>query len=184
MGILIVLVLPLLVWTLELKSPSFEHGGIIPVTYTCDGKNISPPLLWNGVPQSAKSLVLIMHDPDAPARDFTHWIVYSIPPTVGGLPRAFPKKAVTSHGIKQGLNDFGFIGYAGPCPPPWDSFHRYRFELYALDYEPNLPAGATKKEVERAIRGHILAKATLEGKYKRTKPFKFAKLIKPIVSSY
>jgi len=183
MGVFALVLLPLLVWSLELQSPAFDDGGIIPVTYTCDGKNISPPLLWKDIPKETKSLVLVMHDPDAPAGDFTHWLVYSIPPKVKALPRAFPRVEVAEHGIKQGLNDFGFIGYGGPCPPPWDGFHRYIFELYALDYIPTLPPGATRREVERALKGHVIQKATLTGKYKRSKPFGFAHLIEPLVSS-
>ena len=159
---------------LEIKSPVFDNGGIIPITYTCDGKNINPPLLWKGIPPSTKSLVLIMHDPDAPIGDFTHWLVYTIPPSVKGLPEGLPKKPVLEKGIEQGLNDFGYIGYGGPCPPPWDGYHRYYFDLYALDYVPNLPPGATRKEVEKALKGHVIEKASLMGKYKRNVPFKFA----------
>ncbi|NPB05291.1 MAG: YbhB/YbcL family Raf kinase inhibitor-like protein [Aquificae bacterium] len=164
---------------MKISSPAFENGGTIPQTFTCDGKNESPPLVFSEIPEGTKSLVLIMHDPDAPAGDFTHWLVYSIPPTVKGLPRNLPKKPVLEKGILQGVNDFGFVGYGGPCPPPWDGPHRYYFELYALDYEPNLKPGATREEVERALEGHVIENATLMGRYKRTKPFMFGKLSSP-----
>ena len=165
-------------WGLEIKSPVFENGGIIPKTYTCDGKNVNPPLLWKDIPKGTKSLVLIVHDPDAPVGDFTHWLVYRIPPSVKGLPAGLPRKPVLERGIEQGLNDFGFIGYGGPCPPPWDGYHRYFFELYALDYIPNLKPAATRREVENALKGHVIGKATLMGRYKRIIPFGFAKLEK------
>jgi Raf kinase inhibitor-like YbhB/YbcL family protein len=160
---------------LELKSPVFDNGGTIPIAYTCDGKNISPPLVWKDVPKNAKSLVLIMHDPDAPAGDFTHWVVYKIPPTLKGLPEGLPTKPVVEHGINQGMNDFGYVGYGGPCPPPWDKAHRYVFELYALDYVPDIPPGTDRKTVEKALKGHVIEKTTLVGKYKRNKPFMFSK---------
>ncbi len=169
------LLVPFLVFGLELSSPVFEDGGTIPQTFTCDGKNESPPLKFGDIPPNAKSLVLIMHDPDAPVGDFTHWLVYKIPPTVKGLPRNLPRKPVLEKGINQGLNDFGFVGYGGPCPPPWDGAHRYVFELYALDYVPDLKPGATREEVERALKGHTIEKATLTGKYQRSRPFMFSK---------
>ena len=109
--------LTLSLWGLEIKSPVFDNGGIIPKTYTCDGRNINPPLLWKDIPKGTKSLVLIVHDPDAPIGDFTHWLVYKIPPSVKGLPEGLPRKPILKHGIEQGLNDFGFVGYGGPCPP-------------------------------------------------------------------
>jgi len=172
----LLLFLPLTVFALKISSPVFENGGLIPVTYTCDGKNESPPLKFSEIPKGTQSLVLIMHDPDAPVGDFTHWLVYRIPPTVKGLPRNLPKKGILKNGIEQGLNDFGFVGYGGPCPPPWDKAHRYIFELYALDYMPKLKPGATRKEVEKALNGHVIEKATLTGKYKRVKPFMFGLL--------
>lgn len=185
MRVLKALLLPFAVsFGLSLKSPVFDNGGIIPIAYTCDGKNVNPPLLWEDIPKNTKSLVLIVHDPDAPAGDFTHWLVYRIPPSLRGLPEGIPKKGVVEHRIFQGLNDFGFIGYGGPCPPPWDGFHRYYFELYALDYLPNLPPGAKRKEVERALKGHILANATLMGKYRRVKPFWFTEKEHKDVSNF
>ena len=169
------LILPLTAFALKISSPVFDNGGLIPVTYTCDGENISPPLKFSDIPKNTKSLVLIMHDPDAPMGDFTHWVVYKIPPTVKGFPRDLPKKAVLEQGIEQGLNDFGFVGYGGPCPPPWDKAHRYIFELYALDYVPDLKPGAKREEVEKALKGHVIEKATLTGKYKRVTPFMFGR---------
>jgi len=168
---------PLLVFVplsfpLRLKIPAFPNGGVIPIRYTCDGKNINPKILIEDVPKRALSLVLIMHDPDAPGGDFTHWVVYAIPPTVRQLPSGVPRLPFWN-GIKQGLNDFGFIGYGGPCPPPWDKAHRYIFELYALDYVPDIPPGARRERIEKALKGHILGKATYVGSYKRNVPFKF-----------
>ncbi len=159
-----------------MTSPVFKNGTVIPARYTCDGANISPPLKWSGVPKNAKSLVLIVHDPDAPVGDFTHWVVYEIPSDLKGLPAAVPRKPVVLDGLKQGLNSFGFVGYGGPCPPPWDGYHRYLFELYALDYRPSLAPGLPRRDVERALKGHVLAKAVLVGLYKRVKYFRFAAL--------
>ena len=167
---------PLVGFSLKLSSPAFNNGGYIPTRYTCDGENISPPLVWKDIPKNTKSLVLIVHDPDAPVGDFTHWVVYEIPPTFKGLPAAVPRTPIVFKVVKQGYNDFGFIGYGGPCPPPWDGAHRYFFELYALDYSPSIPPGATRAEVEKALKGHVLAKAVLMGKYKRQRYFRFAKV--------
>jgi Raf kinase inhibitor-like YbhB/YbcL family protein len=174
MRFLALLLLPLAAFAMKLESPAFKDGGIIPIRYTCDGENISPPLRWKGVPKDAKSLVLIVHDPDAPIGDFTHWLVYEIPTDLKGLPPAVPRRPVLENGVKQGVNDFGFVGYGGPCPPPWDGYHRYFFELYALDYKPNLPPAADRKTVEKALKGHVLAKAVLVGRYKRVRYFRFA----------
>jgi Raf kinase inhibitor-like YbhB/YbcL family protein len=164
---------PLIGFSLSLKIPAFPNGGTIPIRYTCDGENINPKILIGDIPKKTLSLVLIMHDPDAPGGDFTHWVVYSIPPTVRELPVGIPRIPIWN-GIKQGINDFGFIGYGGPCPPPWDKAHRYIFELYALDYVPNIPPGAKRKDIEKTLKGHILEKATYVGSYKRNIPFKFS----------
>jgi Raf kinase inhibitor-like YbhB/YbcL family protein len=158
----------------ELKSPVFDNGGIIPKTFTCDGRNISPPLYWVNPPPDTKSFVLIMHDPDAPSGDFTHWVVYDIPSDLRGLPRNFPRLPEVK-GIKQGYNSFGYIGYGGPCPPPWHGYHHYYFELYALDIKTlGLPPAVKREEVEKAMKGHILGKAVLVGLYKRERFFFFS----------
>jgi len=151
---------------MRLESPAFKEGGVIPSKYTCKGPDLSPPLRWSGLPSKTKSLVLIMDDPDAPGGTFTHWVVYDIPPTMGGLQENFPKVGEFK-GIKQGTNDFGSVGYGGPCPPKKHGFHRYFFKLYAVDIESlNLPPGAPREEVERRMKGHVLGEASLMGRYK------------------
>jgi Raf kinase inhibitor-like YbhB/YbcL family protein len=145
-----------------LISSAFKEGEIIPSLYTCEGKNISPPLEIGNVPQGAKSLALIMDDPDVPAfvradKMYDHWIVFNIPPT--------SHKIVGVHG----KNTAGKNQYIGPCPP--DREHRYFFKLYALDKRLDLQEGATKKEVEKAMEGHILSKCHLMGRYEKGKGY-------------
>lgn len=154
---------------LTLSSPAFAHNGAIPRAYTCDGKNISPPLIWNGVPTGTKSLALIVADPDAPdpanpKMIWTHWIVYNLPVTLKGLPEAAsglppPVGAVT------GLNDWGRADYGGPCPPI--GRHRYFHTLYALDRVLPILRHPTREVLEQAIHGHALARAELIGVYQR-----------------
>lgn len=148
-----------------LRSSAFNDGDMIPRKYTCDGSNISPPLTWSGVPAGAKSIALICDDPDAPRGTFVHWVVFNIPPSSSGLREGLPNEKTLQDGSKQGLNDFRRIGYGGPCPP--SGTHRYYFKLYALDVELDLDPGATKKELLNAMEGHVLAEATLMGKYRR-----------------
>ena len=144
-----------------ITSSAFNEAGTIPGRYTCDGQDVSPPLTWSGVPQEAKSLALIADDPDCPSGTWVHWILFNLPSSFNNL----PEKAASGVGI-QGKNDFRKLGYNGPCPPKGKP-HRYYFKLYALDTMLNLPAGATKAEVEKAIQGHILAQGQLMGKYGR-----------------
>jgi Raf kinase inhibitor-like YbhB/YbcL family protein len=151
---------------MQLTSTAFTEGGAIPATYTCDGKNVSPPLQWSGVPAGAKSLALIADDPDAPAGTWVHWVLYDLPATAAELSEDVPKSQYVPAGAKQGLNDFRHLGYGGPCPPPGKP-HRYFFKLYALDTTLDLKPGATKQDVERAIDKHVLAQAQLMGTYKR-----------------
>lgn len=152
---------------MKVESPSFKNGEVIPQKYTCDGENVSPPIAWSGFPEGTKSFVLIVDDPDAPIGTFTHWVVYDIPANIVSLKENFPKsKQVDS--IKQGINDFGRVGYGGPCPPPGHGYHRYFFKVYALNVESlGLPPGATKKEVESKMRGHILSEGQMMGRYRR-----------------
>jgi len=147
------------------KSSAFQNMQAIPSVYTCDGKNISPPLSWSGIPEMAKSLVLIADDPDAPAGTWVHWVVYDIPPAVTSLKEGAPKTDTLPEGGKQGINDSRKIGYDGPCPP--GGTHRYFFKMYALDAVLNLPSGKNKKEIEKAMKGHILAQGELVGTYSR-----------------
>jgi len=149
----------------SLRSSSFKYGEDIPVKYTVDGKNVSPPLDWSGAPPNTKSYVLIMYDPDAPKGIFYHWILYNIPAKVTGLPEGIPRIKETPYGL-QGVNDYGQIGYGGPSPPP-GSKHRYIFLLLALDTELNLKPGASIDEVLRACKGHVLDYAELLGYYGR-----------------
>jgi Raf kinase inhibitor-like YbhB/YbcL family protein len=150
---------------LKLTSTAFEDGGMIPSKYTCDGANVSPPLAWSGVPGGAKSLALVVDDPDAPRGTWVHWVVYQIPATEKGFAEGAPD--ANSSGVRQGTNDFGKQGYGGPCPPT--GTHRYFFKLYALDGEPNLPQGVSKGQLLRAVEGHVLAEGQLVGRYQRGK---------------
>lgn len=152
--------------TIALTSPAFENDGVIPREYTCDGVDISPPLEWSGVPSGTKTLALICDDPDAPLTTWVHWVVFGLPADTSSLPEGVPTSEAIESGALQGKNGFKRIGYGGPCPPPGKP-HRYFFKLYALDTELNLKAGATKKDLERAMKGHVLAEGQLVGRYKR-----------------
>jgi len=149
---------------LRLTSPDFKPGGTLPTDDTCDGSGHRPALNIEGVPQGAKALVVILHDPDAPGRDFTHWTFYDAPPAVSGIAAKLPPG-------NEGLNDFGKAGYGPPCPPKGDKPHHYMFELYALDTKldvtPSADAFETRANVMKAIQGHILGKAVYGGLFKR-----------------
>lgn len=147
---------------IQLSSPAFQDGGQIPKQYTCDGQNISPPLEWTGVPQEAKSLVLIVDDPDAPSGAFLHWVLFNLEPGLTELP-----EGVTPGSLgEQAANDFRKPGYGGPCPPKGPA-HSYFFKLYALDRTLSLGAGATKQDAEKAMQGSVLAQGQMIGKYGR-----------------
>jgi Raf kinase inhibitor-like YbhB/YbcL family protein len=149
-----------------ITSTAFADGAEIPVKYTCDGQNISPQLNWgDGLPGTA-SFVLILEDPDAQVKNFTHWVIFNLPPDTPGLPEAVTKDTRLASGALQGKNGAGTIGYFGPCPPR-GSPHHYRFTLYALDKSLDLTAGATKNQVLEAIEGHILAQSQFVGLYQR-----------------
>jgi Raf kinase inhibitor-like YbhB/YbcL family protein len=150
---------------IEIKSPAFSEGGAIPGKYTCDGKDVSPPLSWSGAPAGAKSLALICDDPDAPSGDWVHWVVFDLPSSSTGLPEGVPTRDEIAGGGRQGRNDFRKTGYGGPCPP--GGTHRYVFTLFALDRELGLGAGATKAQLSAAMKGHVLAEGRLTGKYSR-----------------
>ena len=152
--------------TLTLTSSSFR-GGNIEKPCTCDGGETSPELAWTAPPAKTQSFVLIVIDRDAffGFGSFTHWLLYNLPAEKRELPEGLPKQAQLPDGSRQGQNDFDKPGYAGPCPPT--SVHRYEFTLYALDSKLNLPAGATKKQVEDALKEHILARGRLIGRYHR-----------------
>lgn len=151
---------------MRLSSPAFGHGDKIPPQHTCDGANISPPLKIEDVPDGTKSLVLIMDDPDVPKSIradgmWDHWVVFDIPPEVREIPEGKEPPGV------PGVGTGGNTSYFGPCPP--DREHRYFFKLYALDTKLGLPARSTKAQVEKAMEGHVLAKAELMGRYERTR---------------
>ena len=145
---------------MTITSPAFKNGALIPSRFTCDGDDISPALVIGNVPPEAKSLALIMDDPDAPGGMWVHWVVWNMDPktTEIGVNKV-------PAGANQGMNDFRKAPYGGPCPP--SGTHRYFFKLYALDAKLELGAGTNKAGLEKAMKGHILAQAELMGKYKR-----------------
>jgi Raf kinase inhibitor-like YbhB/YbcL family protein len=155
--------------TFAITSSVFVPGGSIPSLYTCEGRDLSPPLAFGGVPAGAKSLALVVDDPDAPdpaapQMTWVHWVLYNIPPATAGLPEAVKASALPT-GTLEGLNDWGRTGYGGPCPPI--GRHRYFHKLYALDVVlPNL-ARPDKAALEKAMRGHILATVELVGTYQK-----------------
>lgn len=143
--------------SINVSSSAFASNGSVPGKYTCDGQNINPPLEFEGIPEEAESLVLIVDDPDASPKTFTHWIVWNIEPMAKIEEDSIP-------GV-EGLNDFKKIGYGGPCPP--SGTHRYFFRVYALDKNLDLKAGAGRKDLEKEMIGHIIAEGELMGKYSR-----------------
>jgi Raf kinase inhibitor-like YbhB/YbcL family protein len=153
--------------TLKLTTPAFNAGADIPARHSCDGSDMSPALSWNTPPEGTQSFALILEDPDAPGRTWVHWVLYDLAPTERELPPGVPRDDELPSGARQGRNDFRRTGYGGPCPPPGPS-HRYYFKLYALDKKLELPPGSTRAQVDRAMRGHILAHAELMGRYQRT----------------
>ena len=151
---------------LEITSNSFSAQQNIPKQYTCDAEDRSPELHWSKPPAGTKSVALIADDPDAPASTWVHWVLFNLPADTQNLPEGVPKSESLESGALQGTNDFGKIGYGGPCPPPGKP-HRYFFKLYALDGKLNLKAGAKKADVERAMKGHVLAQGETVGRYGR-----------------
>lgn len=152
---------------MELKSPAFGYGQSIPTRYTCDGEDISPPLEWSDPPANTRSFALIMDDPDAPVGVWDHWVLFNIRSETRSLPEGIPPDADLIQGGRHGRNSWKRLGYGGPCPP--GGTHRYFFRLYALDTVLELPPGASKENVLKAIEGHILAQAELMGMYQRKK---------------
>ena len=148
----------LLLQELKVKSSAFEHNGLIPRKYTCDGNDVNPPLTIEDIPEGTESLALTIDDPDAPMGTWDHWVVWNIPPHT----QEIREKSVP--GV-EGMNDFRRNSYGGPCPP--GGTHRYFFKVYALDTKLNLGATSRKKDLERAMQGHILAKGEFIGRYSR-----------------
>ena len=151
---------------LSLRSPAFQPNQPIPPRHTCDGEDRSPALAWDGVPDTAQAFALVVDDPDAPGGDFTHWVLFDLPASTRELPENVPPAERLERGGIQGRNDFGSLGYRGPCPPP-GSPHRYRFTLYALNGPVNLRPGTTRQQLLQAIQGRLLGQAQLVGTYRR-----------------
>ena len=149
-----------------LSSAAFASGAAIPDAYTCKGADISPALAWSGHAGQTSSLAIIMDDPDAPVGTWVHWVIWNIPPTTHALPENLNNSGTLPNGASQGRNDFGKVGYNGPCPPPGKT-HRYFFRLFALDAKLTLEPGATRQQLDAAMKGHILAKAEHMGTYRR-----------------
>ena len=145
---------------LKISSPVFENNGNIPGKYTCDEMDISPPLLIENIPASARSLALIVDDPDAPVGTWVHWVLWNIDPGTKEI-----KENMVPEGARQGINDFRKHDYGGPCPP--SGTHRYFFKLYALDDLPELKSGSEKADLERSMKGHIISQTQIVGTYRR-----------------
>ncbi len=143
-----------------LRSDAFERGDTIPRRHTGEGDNLSPPLAWTDPPPEARSLALVVDDPDAPGATFDHWLAWGIDPATGGLGEG-------AHPPYEGLNGFGQEGYRGPKPPRGHGPHRYRFRMLALDTQLDLPSGLSREELERALEGHVVDAAELVGIYER-----------------
>jgi len=153
-----------------LSSTAFSQNGSIPTVFTCEGNDISPPLEWSGIPPGTKSLALVVADPDAPdpkapKRTWTHWVLFNVPPATSSLPEGV--KPGQPEGSRDGHNDWGRLGWGGPCPPI--GRHRYFFQLYALDKALDATKRPTREQLEKEIQGHVLGKAELMGTYEKTK---------------
>jgi Raf kinase inhibitor-like YbhB/YbcL family protein len=152
--------------TLGIESPAFKNGSYIPTKYTCDGIDISPELRISGIPFNAKSIVILMFDPDAPGGVFWHWIFYGIKPGQSLIPENIAKNDYTDYGI-NGVNSFGYVGYGGPCPPRGDKPHRYVFVVLALDTESSWGPRLSFREVIDKVKGHVIAYGYIIGLYSR-----------------
>lgn len=146
---------------LVVQSPAFRAGETIPVEYTCSGANRSPALGWSGLPEESASVAFVVDDPDAPGGTWVHWIGWNLPAKATSL------AAGATGGFVQGTNSFGKLGWGGPCPPKGHGAHRYFFRVYALDRVLSLAEGATRVELDRAMKGHILAQGEVMGKFWR-----------------
>ena len=156
--------------SLTIASTAFPANGAIPAAYTCEGDDRSPPLAWSGAPPGTRSFALVVDDPDAPdpaapRMTWVHWVLFNIPADVSELAENVPPDKKLANGARHGMNDFRKYGYGGPCPP--SGTHRYYFKVFALDTDLALEPGITKADLEKAMKGHILAQGQLMGKYKR-----------------
>ena len=150
---------------IKITSPAFEEGGLIPKKYTCDGSNVSPPLRWDSVPDGTESIAIICEDPDAPSGTWMHWILFNLPAECRELAENIPDDETLHDSTRQGINDFGSIGYSGPCPP-W-GIHRYFFKIFALDCTLDIVHLVDKDILNLAMGDHILATGQLMGIYQR-----------------
>lgn len=156
--------------TLTLHSSAFEARESIPDVYTCEGDDVSPALSWSGVPEGTESFALILNDPDAPGRTFTHWVLFNVPADGTQLPRDLDVETQfpgAEPAPKEGKNDFGTVGYGGPCPPEGNGTHRYFFRLYALDTVLDLKRGIKENVLHANMEGHVLAETELVGTFQR-----------------
>ena len=153
---------------MQLSSRAFENQERLPTRYTCEGDSVSPPLTWQGVPENAKTLALVVDDPDAPSGQFTHWVVYNLPTIPPELEEGASLSDRLSEGLREGFNSFGNQGYGAPCPPRGDGEHRYVFRLYALNNELTFTGRVTRDQLLDRIEGKILEEANLVGLYSRT----------------
>jgi len=158
------------IMSFKIHSTAFEDKGAIPSKYTCEGENISPPIVWDSLPEGTRSLALIVDDPDAPdpaapKMVFVHWVVYDIPVNVQGFKEGMPAQKNLPGGGTSGINDYHVTGYKGPCPPI--GRHRYFFKIYALDAMLNLNPGLKKAELLSAIKGHVLDETVMYGTYQK-----------------
>jgi Raf kinase inhibitor-like YbhB/YbcL family protein len=151
---------------LTVVSAAFAMNTMIPARYTCKGEDISPPLSWSNAPRGTISFAVLVDDPDAPVGDWVHWVLFNLPETTTELAEGQPRNFKLLSGAVQGLNDFGRAGYGGPCPPPGKP-HRYVFKVYALDTMLDLDSKARKKDLLRAMEGHVLAQGELVGIFQR-----------------
>jgi Raf kinase inhibitor-like YbhB/YbcL family protein len=148
---------------IKIESSVFEEGKPIPRKYTCDGVNVSPPLQWSSLSEDIESIAIICEDPDGGL--WIHWVIFNLPPDTVSLPERVMEREILENGAVQGINDFGNVGYRGPCPP--GGIHRYYFRIYALDVKIELPALTTKKELLKSMEGHIIDQGQIMGVYSR-----------------
>lgn len=150
---------------MKIDSPAFHNGDIIPIKYTSDGSNISPPLYWEPPPANTKSQVLICDDPDAPSGDWVHWLLVNIPAEAKEIPEHISQEEMTQKGMLAGCNDFRKTTYGGPAPP--SGTHRYFFRIFALDKKLDVTEGISKKDIIKEMKGHVIDKGELVGLYSR-----------------
>jgi Raf kinase inhibitor-like YbhB/YbcL family protein len=150
---------------LTVTSPAFADHELIPDKYTCDGANLSPPLRWSGVPPESQAIAVVVEDRDAPSGLFTHWLLYDLPAQTTELAEGIPTQPTDNGGWRQGTNDFGVVGYGGPCPP--SGSHRYVFRVMALDAPLGLAPGASRREFFAALGAHVMDEGDLTGRYVR-----------------